>query len=277
VVVDARSFDDEKSWSAITPRFIAEYAPSDGLLAYASASRGFKAGGFNTTALQPSFDPEFLWSFELGLKMRRADDRARLRAAVFWYDYDDLQLPTLAPDRPASEFPIIVNAARARILGLESEFSWRPLRGIETNLALALLDAEFRSFVSVDGNNPVDDPDRSGNRMPQAPELSTSAGVSYVRDLSGRGSVMARIDWSYRSRTYYNPFEDPEVDQGGYHLLRASAEYTLPSGRWSVALLGENLTDRLYAQNVFRIDSSTGALRFWGPPRTVSVRLRGRF
>lgn len=268
--------DDEERWTALTPRFVAEFAPRDGLLAYFSVTRGFKAGGYNTTVLQPAFDPEHLWSYELGVKADFWDQRARLAASAFWYDYDDLQLQTVAPQRP-TQFPIVVNAAKATIRGLELELSARPLAGLELELEVAFLDAEFDDFVSVDTNNPGADPDRSGGRLPQAPEWSGNASLAYTWGLGAWGSLVARVAGSYRSETFYNAFEDSNVKQSGYGLLDASLLYTMPGGHWTLSIVGRNLTDRLYAQNVVRGDPVTGALRFWGPPRTWSVQLAARF
>ena len=77
--------EDEQSWQALTPRFTARYFATDDLLIFASATRGFKSGGFGSFAIFPDvpfgtldvepgqagpdpFDPERAWSYEIGTK-----------------------------------------------------------------------------------------------------------------------------------------------------------------------------------------------------------------
>lgn len=269
--------EDRESWNVFTPRFVLEFAPRDGLLAYFSASRGFKAGGFNTSAFQPAFDPEYLWAYELGFKANLADGRARVALAAFWYDYDDLQLLTLAPGAPVGAFPIVINAGKATLRGLEAELQTRPWAGLDLRASVAYLDAHFDEFVSLDPNNPADDPDRSGDRLPQAPELSATVRASYTWSLGRWGSLTLGGDSSYRSRMWFNPWQDSEVRHGSYALLGARLELAGREGRWSVAAFGRNLTDELYAENVIRQDPLVGKLTFWGAPRTFGVEFAGRF
>lgn len=170
---------DKKTWDAVTPRFAIEYV-ADNVLVYASATRGFKSGGFNTVQLQPSFDPEFLWAYELGVKTSLFDRRARLALAGFYYDYDDIQLLVIPAGGVAGIFPIVINAAEATIKGIDIELSARPFAGFATEVSMQFLDARFDNFDAIDPNNPLDDPDRSGGRLPQAPKYSTFVGAQYT-------------------------------------------------------------------------------------------------
>ncbi|MEO0575590.1 MAG: TonB-dependent receptor, partial [Pseudomonadota bacterium] len=54
----------------VTPRVAYSYDFSDQVMAYASATRGFKSGGWNARGTSPDafqpFGPETLWSYEAG-------------------------------------------------------------------------------------------------------------------------------------------------------------------------------------------------------------------
>lgn len=96
--------DIEQSWGAVTGRLVLDWKPSDDLMAYASYARGYKGGGSNPPRadldqrvvqyqpLSETFDPEYLNSFEIGIKSRLLDSRMRLNATAFYYDYKDYQV-----------------------------------------------------------------------------------------------------------------------------------------------------------------------------------------
>jgi iron complex outermembrane recepter protein len=139
------------------------------------------------------------------------------------------------------------------------------------------MEARFRRFDSVDPNNPGVDPDRSGNRLPQAPDLSANLGAAYRWPLS-HGTLTLHGDYRYQSEVYFNIYEDPAVRQGSYGLLNAGLAYD-SHGRndWYGELYVNNITDELYAQTILRNDPLTGTKRHWGAPRTVGLRVGYRW
>jgi len=76
---------------AVNPRFYAEYKFDANLNAYASAAKGFRSGGFNLAG-QPPFDPEHVWTYELGTKTSIPALRLTADAAIFYSDYKDYQM-----------------------------------------------------------------------------------------------------------------------------------------------------------------------------------------
>jgi iron complex outermembrane receptor protein len=170
----------------------------------------------------------------------------------------------------------VINAAQATLRGAELELFYQPRWNLGLSMGLALLDARFDDFTSVDLNNPTDDPDRAGNRIPQAPRTSLNLGAEYRWRLD-EGMLTLGAGARYQSTTYFNIYQDPAVRQDGYSLLDASLAYESYQGRWYAELYGRNLTDRLYAQNIFRNEDRQGTKRFWGPPRTLGLRLGYRW
>ncbi|MDZ7261843.1 MAG: TonB-dependent receptor, partial [candidate division KSB1 bacterium] len=104
----------------------------------------------------------------------------RANAALFHYDYNDMQLDTLPAGAPAGAYLIVINAAQATIQGSDVEVLFRPVGNLDVSLGTTVwFTAEFDDFVSVDPNNTTTDPDRSGDRLPQSPELSLNLGLDY--------------------------------------------------------------------------------------------------
>lgn len=142
--------NESKDWQATTPEFGLEYAPEDNRLYYATASRGYKAGGYNTSSVQPAFDPEYLWAYEIGVKASFPDPALRMNAAVFHYDYDDMQLDSLPVCAPAGTYPIVINAGQATLQGADIEVLFRPRWNVELSTgATALFTAKFDEIVNM--------------------------------------------------------------------------------------------------------------------------------
>ncbi len=268
--------NERRHWQAWTPEVGIEYAPRPERFWYATVSRGYKAGGFNTSTIQDAFDPEFLWAYEAGVKTSWPERALRANAAVFYYDYRDMQLNTPPGDAPPGTFPRVINAAGSTLYGLDMELLWHPRRDIELSLRGMLLDTRFDDFVSLDPNNPDVDPDRTGGRLAQAPSASFNVAAYYLRPLA-HGTLRVGGGYRYQSSIYFNIYEDPALKQSGYGLLDASAGFESRDERWYAELYGRNLTDELYAQTVLRNDPLTGTKRFWGAPRTFGLRVGYRW
>src|SRR5690606_39922070 len=93
--------------------------------AYVSSNLGFMSGGFNgransqAEADNPEFDPEFVWTYEAGLKMQSSDRRFSANIAAFHSDYTDFQARVseiVDPDAPIPSFNFpVLNAASMKI------------------------------------------------------------------------------------------------------------------------------------------------------------------
>ena len=267
---------ERRHWQAWTPELGIEYAPRPGRFYYATVSRGYKAGGFNTSTIQAPFDPEFLWAYEAGVKASWPARALRANAAAFYYDYSDMQLNTPPGDAPPGTFPRVINAAESTLYGLDLELLWQARSDLELSLRAMLLDARFDDFVSFDPNNPDVDPDRADGRLPQAPELSYNLGAWYSHPLA-QGTLRFGAEYRYQSPIYFNIYQDPALRQGGYGLVNATVTFESRDERWYAELYGRNLTDELYQQTILRNDPLTGTKRFWGAPRIFGLRVGYRW
>ena len=280
------------SWRAVTPKLGIEVRPSDGTMLYGSVTAGYKSGGYNAVSLQPAFDEETVTSFEIGVKSQLANRKVRLNAAAFHYDYDDLQVAVLYPDRS-----VVENAASARIRGLDFEVSARPNRQFSFDLSFTVLDDEFVEFTSLDpvlqaqfveqllaaglidptqvllgggGALPIPPTDLSGNGLPRAPDFSATAALSYTFDLGDSGSLIARGEYQYTDDVPFDAFE--RFTQPSYGLLHAQVRWTSARGGLFVAAYGRNLGDEEYKLSQFFVNY-TGSLAVWAPPTEVGLQL----
>ena len=118
-----------------TPRFVANYRINDDALIYASATRGFKSGGWNARGTAPNlllpFDPEKVWSYEAGAKTDFLDNRLRVNLTGFWLETKALQTPSAFVDPVNGAVTFITqNFADYQNKGVELEISAVPVRGL---------------------------------------------------------------------------------------------------------------------------------------------------
>ena len=258
-----------------------------------SASKGYKAGGFNTqmfsevlqTALMErmhvygsesytvdevvAYKPERSWNFELGthLEMAAVDGCfASADVSVFYISCTDQQL-TVFP-RGAVTGRMMTNAGRTRSLG--AEFSGRAtLRRLTAAAAYGFTDARFTEYLY----NEDDGLDFAGNRIPYAPQHTLSASLTYTIPVGAKwiDAVALRVATDGAGAIYWN--EENTVRQPFYALLGASVR--LEHRHWSLELWGRNLTDKRYG--VFWFKSVGNEFMQYARPRTLGVTLNCKF
>jgi iron complex outermembrane receptor protein len=271
----AAAFERADDWDAWTPRFVLEYSPLEDLLFYASASRGFKSGGYNTMVFQPEpFDPEFLWAFELGSRASPWGERVRLHAALFYYDYQDIQLQVVS--ELAVTLPKVLNAGAATVWGAELDWRARLFAELYLEGAASYLDARFDDLIAVNPHDPLADLDQSGNRLPNAPEFSVWLAAEYALPLPF-GTLTPRVEYRFQSEIYFDIFENSDVRQGPYGLWNLRLSFEDHEQRYFAALFVRNLADELYRQSNLSSPGAVGNLAFWGPPRTYGFQVGLRY
>ncbi len=265
------SFDD------FTPKVALEFRSSDELLLYASAQEGFKSGGYNIGSSQRNpFLPESIRGFEAGAKYQSQSGRLLVNAALFHYDYENLQ----AQDSVQNQ-PIIRNVGEAEIDGVELEGYWRVTENFQIDYSLAYLDARFTEGALTEPLRPapLDQPpgsvvqDLSGNRLPRAPEWKTNVGAQLFWPLASGGELMVRANYAWQSEVFFTVFNIDAASQDDYGVVDGRIQYTHGDGKWDVALFGRNLTDETYFMNQILTGTTYGAefVGTLGAPRTVGI------
>lgn len=130
-----------------TPRFAINYEMNDDVLLFASATRGFKSGGWNARGTAPAellpFNPEFAWSYEAGFKADLFDRMVRLNVTGFWLDVGNLQTPSAFTKPDGSLAFITRNFADYRNKGIEVELQVAPTDGLNLFAAIGYQDDKY--------------------------------------------------------------------------------------------------------------------------------------
>src|SRR5262249_54987465 len=104
---------------SVDPRFYAQYKLTNDVNLYTRGGKGFRCGGFNFMPDQPAFDPESVWTYELGTKSSWPQARARADMDVFYSKYSDYVISGVTAQ--SIFFPISSNAGDAVIKGVEAD------------------------------------------------------------------------------------------------------------------------------------------------------------
>lgn len=269
-----------ESWDAWSGRILAKYEFTADSMVYASVSRGFRSGGYNLGAFfDPNefttVDPEFLTSYEIGLKTTLLDDRLRANMAVFMYDYTDLQVFTFTQGSSTAN-PIVIaleNAADAEVSGFEGEFTAIPIEGMHLSLGVGYLDASYEDYVSDLAG------DLSGNRLPGAPEWNINFSAQQEFTLPGRWILTPRLEYVYVDQRYFDSNQLEAISSRGSHELVNARLSLSPEGKdWEVALWAKNIGDEQYIVDAADLTSTFGLIpTYYGPRESWGLEARIEF
>jgi iron complex outermembrane recepter protein len=134
-----------------TPRFAVNYQATDDVLLYASATRGFRSGGWNARGAGAnsllSFLPEKVWSYEAGAKTQAFEDRLRFNANFFWMDTKQFQAPvSFVPVGATGPTFLTQNDSDLRNKGIELEAQALPMEGLTLSASLGYQDPKYRNL-----------------------------------------------------------------------------------------------------------------------------------
>ena len=276
------AFAANASWTAVTPSISLQKAFGDNLMGYVSANRGFKSGGFNGRAntrydtQHAKFDPEYVWTYELGLKGSSADRRFRGSAAAFYSNYSDFQARV---SQDVGTFPVL-NAAKLNIKGIELEGS--ALLGEATTLSAQIgwMDAKYDKFEDfrLDPSYPGFDPNVNHDHVPFSPDWTARVALQHVFSLGDNGNLTFGGDVSYRGKTWLSVDNRAVLSQDAYTLLGVYGVWDSPQMAWQVRAGVRNLTDREYKTEGQEF-ASVGNIQtaYYGLPRNWYMSLRYNF
>jgi iron complex outermembrane receptor protein len=291
-VVNAVTSDYDKSetFTSVAPRLGVDYHFSPDVMGYATASRGFKSGGFNVRA-QASFfpasaepfDDEVLDVLEVGLKTILADRQLVLNTAAFYGEYTDIQVSTFTDFDSDGDgvndafFGNFINAGDATMQGLEVEFDWKPraVRWFGLQGYVSWLDAEPDDFLDANNDGFVDT-----QVITNAPEVTSALRVKVDVPAFG-GLLTAMVGGNYRDDSVLTNEGGPDprnpsialqpLTQEAYTTFDASLNWLSPGGRWGIKVNGYNLGDEEFITNGYNIPVLGVVTGSYGPPSTVTA------
>ena len=256
--------DLKRSFTELSPKLSIIYTlPSHkNINFYASVSRGFKAGGFNTQMFSDvlqqelmgymgigkkyeindvvGYKPEKSWNYEVGGKFNFFDGRLSTDFAAFYIDCRDQQL-TIFPDGTTTG-RIMANAGKTRSTGIEFSVTSTPVNRLLLRAGYGYTNAKFLEF-----NNGKKD--YSGKFLPYAPQNTIFASASYSFKIGKEflRYITVTGETNGAGKIYWN--ESNEDAQKFYALLNASVKAT--GKNYNLTLWAKNITGTQYSTFYF--------------------------
>jgi iron complex outermembrane receptor protein len=259
-------------------RVAVQYSFNDDVMTYAQYSTGFKGGGITPRPFVPDqatpFGAETLKTWEVGVKADLFERHLRVNSAVFFGNYDDLQLGLQTCTGSSLPTPCgrVANVGSAEIKGFELEAQVRPLAGLAIDAAYSYTDFKYTNLTGAGGI-------QMSFVAPFMPKTKASVGTSYEFSLGNGSTLSPRVDWSFQSHIYTNGNNQLTNRIGGYGLVNARLVWRNGDGDLDVSLEGTNLTDKYYFMS--RFDQVTGGGRHTdgspGRPREYAVTIKKKF
>jgi outer membrane receptor protein involved in Fe transport len=279
----------DRTENFFTPSLTFEVDFGENSMFYATASEGFKAGGFDARGVKQGdfeFEDEEVSGYEVGLKSSFAGGKAQVNIAYFDSDYDDLQVSTFDG---VSSFAV-GNAGKYNASGVEFDGRWRISENFTLAGSLAWIDAKYTDYEGAVCNarfellNPVaaaDGCSRTGLTPSNTPDMSGNLILDYFVPFSNSLSFRATLDVNYEDDYDTEPTKEVGLVQDAY--AKYNMRLALEGERWTFAVLGKNLGDEDVIE-FSGIEALTGdfwaAPTYYGylqPPRTISAQFDYRF
>jgi iron complex outermembrane receptor protein len=275
---DSVRFDN---WS---PMARLSYDWTDDVMTYLSWSRGYRAGGFpnrpadGTDAAFTPYKEETISQWEIGLKSRFLGDRLQLNGSAYYSEYEDQQVSSLLAGSIVTKTE---NAGKSRLRGWELEARAVPLEGLELRVAHGYTNTDFSEFGAVDMmGNPINIADQ--RCVCQQPKRTWSGWATYTlpTDLGTfqlTGSFRRNSWAAFDSRRTSSRPTVANIEQSSFTVYGAQARLLDAFGKegMSIAVIGRNITDTVYAVN--GIDFAAFQGLSYGDPRHWIVEVGYEF
>lgn len=270
---------------------------AEGVMVYATYGRGSKSGGFvsntyGTTDATFRYKPERSRNYELGTKFSSSNNMLTGSVSAYNTRFKNLQVSVYNPT--LSSF-ITGNAASATSKGVEASLAFRPSRHFDLSGSGAYQSIKFDDFPGAsclavqtlqqcDPASPasIAQNNIAGYRPPFTSKFNGSITAHGQIDLSA--SLRIDITGVATGRSSYNASDnlDPIFGyQKGYVKYDARVQLSPENGRWKIAIIGKNLTNKLTIVNAFKlaqpITSVTRSIKYSEPPRTIALEVGYKF
>lgn len=266
---ELQSFDGanrrDGNFHSVDPRVYFSYGFTPDVRLYVSAADGFRSGGFNTENGElTTFDPEKVRSYELGLKASLLERRLSLEGAVFYSNYDDIQMFRL----DSSNLGSVDNGGDARVRGIDAAVDWQATEQLRVQLSGNISDSEIVSLapgvLAVLEGDPID----------YSTDYAVNAAGTYSFTWAASLPGFVRLDYSRIGPSHVTDRSIPvpilyESEVNDFVNARIGLQWN----RWSIELYGLNLT------NEYRLQDPNGGYGFGARPRprTIGIRIGGGF
>ena len=152
----------------VSPR----YKIDDNNMVYLRFADGYRPGGANAfptdLGLPATFQPDTVTSYEAGYKSQWFDRTLTADLALFWNEWNDIQIQTTA----GAGFQGFINGGSARTRGVELSTTWQPVHGLTFGLNGAFTEANLTSNAPAAGG-------LDGDELPFVPKWTGAITADY--------------------------------------------------------------------------------------------------
>lgn len=272
---EPRFFDQARTFNGFSPKISLQRQFVNGDLVYGLITEGYRPGGFNSSGFYPirqqraTFVPDRLRNYEVGVKLRRFDNRLGVRAAAYYDDWANIQTDRYR----LSGLAYTANVSDARVVGLEAEVSYDWPFGLSLHLNGLVSESRVRN-ANPDFEAPL------ASDLPGVPDISGGLLAVYQRPLGGDLTLRLVGEASYVGHAGLSFDETLPRAMGHYLRMEFSAE--VARGNWRLIAYVNNPLDEAgdtFAYgNPFSFFSPDGARQATPQrPRTVGLRLGAAF
>jgi iron complex outermembrane receptor protein len=263
------SYESTERSRGFVPKASLTWNAAHNIMMYALADKGFRFGGPNvnppsaTNPFPPSYAPDSLWNYELGVRTNWFDRSLQWDATAFYIDWSNIQVRLGTP----SGLAYATNAGKAASYGLENSASWQPISGFSAQGSLTYLNATltqpFRSGAIVEP---------AGAVLPGASRWNVSGTVRYQM-------LRVQLQPSFQLTDRFISSAPAEFAAGA---PLAQGDFNLLDGRVSTIVKGVLAT--IYVSNIADRRGVTGAVYRTGStdqyitrPRTIGFTFDYRY
>ena len=285
-IIDAGNVDipdASLSYGETTYRAGIEWDFAEDSLFYAGFEHGYRAGGVDVSAVAPTYEPEFIDAFTVGVKNRFLENTLQLNVEAFYWEYTDQQVSYFAQLNGGPAF-LIANA-ESTIQGIDVDILWAATDNTTIGAKVQYLDSTFDEMVLTSdpnggrfgcpsmgvGANGFETFDCAGISMLFAPEFAFDVKLEHVFNL-GRYDVVANVDLSHRGEQFTDFALLPETVADDYITVDVAVTVSPDDAGWNLTFYSRNLGDERYILNTTLVSYGILVGRS-NAPRTYGVRL----
>lgn len=231
---------EKQDFNVFTPTVGLQFQFTPDVMGYAKWSKGFKSGGWTTRLSAPitdasfaEFKPEFAKTSEIGLKTELFNRSLLVNTAVFYTQYEDIQL-----NFQEQASPVLRNAGDATLQGVEVEAQGVFAGGFGFTFAGGYIDAEYDK-VSAIGIT-------TDSVIPKTPEYKINVGPTYDFNLGNGGAVRLAVDFTHTAKMVNDSLNTENLKRPAVDNWNAAIRYVSPEGRYEFVVGGTNLSDERY-------------------------------
>ena len=257
-------FQETLKFNQITPKIAIQYLLPSTAILYATVTKGYKTGGFNTSFDREedrTFKPESSWNYEIGAKHPFLDNRLNAEVSLFWIDWKNQQIYQMLATQNGQ---FLRNAGQSESKGVEISIRANPVNGLMMNLNYGFTHATFKDYK--DERKHID---YSGNYLPMVPKHTFAAGFDYTLPNPCLHIDRCTFSLNYTGTGKIHWKEDNKRSQGYYGLLNAKLSVT--KNFLTFAIWAKNITNTHYSTYFFQSGGNELAQR--GRPFTIGANI----